>query len=144
MSLVHVLLIAGHVLFGAAWLGMTTFLPRVARGAATGNAALVEVGQKMVAATTGAAVLFYGLAFANWMVGMQGGLRLQYNAWPYHTAITLGLLLVLAQWFLIRGGWKAVERGGDAKRLSAGVGIGSLLWLAMFVLMYVGRGVVGA
>ena len=144
MSLLHVLLIAGHVLFAAAWIGMTSFLPRVARTAASGDLSVIELGQKMVAATTGAAVLFYGLAFANWMLGMQTGLRLQYNSWPYHTAISLGLALVVVQWFLVRGGWKSVERGGDARRLSAGVGIGSLVWLAMFVLMYVGRGIVGA
>ena len=144
MSLLHVLTIAGHVLFAAAWLGMTTFLPRVARIAASGDLSVIELGQKMVAATTGSAVLFYGLACANWVLGMQTGLRLQYNSWPYHTSISLGLVLVVVQLLLIRGGWKTVEQGGEAKRLSAGVGIGSLVWLAMFVLMYVGRGIVGA
>ena len=144
MSLLHLLTIAGHVLFAAAWIGMVSFLPRVARLAGSGNHSVIELGQKMVAATTGAAVLFYVLAFANWMLGMQTALRLQYNSWPYHTAITLGLVLVVVQVLLIRGGWKSVERGGDPKRLAAGVGIGSLVWIAMFVLMYVGRGVSGA
>ena len=95
----------------------------------------------------GSAVLFYVFAMANWMLGMDLGFEAQYNAWPYHTALTLGLVLVGVQWGMIRPAWnKLVAGGGEAaqKRVAMGVGIGHLVWFILFVLMYLGRGVVGA
>ena len=145
--LVHTVLIALHVLFAAAWFGMAAAVPSLARSAMRPGAA---EGGKVIAAMNGSIVLFYAAAVANWTVGMQLGLDAQYNAWPYHTSLTLGLVLVAVQLFLIRTGWNKLVAGAgtpDAesgrKRLAAGLGIGNLVWLAIFVLMYVGRGVIG-
>ena len=108
------------------------------------------IGNKVVGAMNGSAVLFYGFAVANWTLGMQLGFEAQYNAWPYHTALTLGLILVAVQLLLIRTGWNKLVAGvgtpeaeSGRKRLAAGLGIGNLVWLVLFILMYVGRGVVG-
>ena len=79
---------------------------------------------------------------------MQLGYELQYNAWPYHTALTLGLVLVAVQFLLIRSGWNKLVNGAGTpvgesgrKRIAMGIGIGHAVWLAIFVLMYLGRGV---
>ncbi len=141
MPLVHTLTIALHVLFAAAWFGMALALPALARAVVSGG----TPGSKTVNAMNGSVVLFYVFAFANWTLGMQMGFREQYNAWPYHASITLGLILVVVQLFVIRPSWNKLV-AGDAetgrKRLAMGTGIGHLVWLTIFVLMYVGRGVV--
>ena len=141
MPLVHTLTIALHILFAAAWFGMALAVPALTRAVVSGG----TPGSKTISAMNVTVVLFYVFAFANWMLGMQMGFREQYNAWPYHASITLGLILVAVQLFLIRPSWNKLV-GGDAetgrKRLAMGTGIGHLVWLTIFVLMYVGRGVV--
>jgi hypothetical protein len=70
----------------------------------------------------------------------------------YHTSVTLIVLLVLDQLFVIRPGWNALQNavaGGasldaDAaesarKRVAIGTGVGHLLWLVMLVLMFWNR-----
>ncbi|MEM1055033.1 MAG: hypothetical protein AAGI52_05865 [Bacteroidota bacterium] len=144
MALLHTLTIALHVLFAAAWFGMALALPALGRAALAGSA---PGSEKLLTAMNGSAVLFYVFAFSNWVLGMQIGFELQYNAWPYHTSMTLGLTLVGVQLFLIRPSWKKLVSGGGEpakKRLAMGVGIGHTVWLLLFVLMYLGRGVVGA
>ncbi len=147
LPLVHTVVIALHVLFAAAWFGMAAAVPSLVRGALRPGEAQ---GGKVIAAMNGSVVLFYVFAVANWTLGMQLGLDAQYNAWPYHTSLTLGLVLVAAQVLLVRTGWNKLVAGAgtpDAetgrKRLSAGLGIGNLVWIAIFILMYVGRGVIG-
>lgn len=143
MALLHTLVLALHVLFAAAWFGMAAAVPALSRNALTGATG----GGKVIAAMNGSAVLFYVFAVANWVLGMRLGFELQYNAWPYHTSMTLGLILVGVQIALIRPAWnRLVADGGEAaqKRLAMGVGIGHAVWLGLFILMYVGRGVVGA
>lgn len=144
MPLVHTFAIALHILFAAAWFGLALALPALARAATSGGA---PGGEKVISAMNGSIVLFYVFAMANWMIGMQLGFEIQYNAWPYHTALTLGLILVAVQWLIIRPGWKSLVSGDvekGRKRLAMGTGIGHLVWLILFVLMYIGRGVVGA
>ena len=145
--LLHTVVLALHVLFAAAWFGMAAAIPALARAAARPGEAY---GGKVMAAMNGSAVLFYVFAVLNWTMGMQLGFELQYNTWPYHTALTLGLILVAVQLLLIRSGWKKLVSGvgtpeaeAGRKRLSAGLGIGNLTWIALFILMYVGRGVQG-
>ena len=147
LPLVHTVVLALHVLFAAAWFGMAAAVPALARAAASPGAAQ---GGKVMAAMNGSVVLFYVFAMANWVLGRRIGFEAQYDHWAYHTSLTLGLILVLIQLFVIRGGWSKLVNGAgtpDAesgrKRLSAGLGLGNLVWLALFVLMYVGRGVLG-
>ena len=146
MALVHTLTIALHVLFAASWFGLALALPALARAQASGGA---PGGGRVLTMMNGAVVLFYVFAVANWTLGMQLGFRAQYNAWPYHTSISLGLALVVVQFLLIRTGWNRLTNGTDAaevaagrKRLGMGIGIGHAVWLGIFVLMYVGRGVI--
>ncbi len=148
LPLVHTVTIALHVLFAAAWFGMAAAVPALARSAMRPGEAQ---GGKVIASMSGAIVLFYVFAVANWVLGMQLGLDAQYNAWPYHTSLTLGLVLVGVQLLLIRTGWNKLVAGAgtpDAesgkKRLAVGLGLGNLVWLVIFVLMYFGRGVIGA
>ncbi|MGB3541956.1 MAG: hypothetical protein WBA11_03425, partial [Rubrivirga sp.] len=63
----------------------------------------------------------------------------------YHTSLTLGLILVAVQLLLIRRGWNKLAAGDDSgrKTLSLGLGVGNLVWITLFVLMYVGRGLIG-
>lgn len=65
----------------------------------------------------------------------------------YHSSVTLIVLLVLDQLFVIRPGWNALQDAvagasldADAaesarKRVAIGTGVGHLLWLIMLVLM---------
>lgn len=146
MALVHTIVLALHVLFAAAWFGLGLALPALSRSALSGGA---PGGERVVGAMTGSVLLFYAFAVLNWVLGMQLGFELQYNAWPYHTALTLGLVLVAVQLLLIRPGWSKLTASAETaeagrKRIAMGTGIGHLTWLVIFLLMYVGRGVVGA
>ncbi|MDT0632985.1 hypothetical protein RQM47_14675 [Rubrivirga sp. S365] len=152
MALLHVVTIALHVLFAAAWFGLGLALPTLSRAALAGGAAGREAGAanggRVVVMMTGSVLLFYAFAVLNWTLGMQLGYELQYNAWPYHASLTLGLVLVAAQLVLIRPGWNKLTAGPDTadagrKRIMAGIGIGHLTWIVIFILMYVGRGVIG-
>ena len=145
LPLVHTVVLALHVLFAAAWFGLGLAVPSLARGAMSPGAA---VGGRVMTMMNGSVVLFYASAVANWTLGMQLGYELQYNAWPYHTALTLGLVLVAVQFLLIRSGWNKLVNGAGTpvgesgrKRIAMGIGIGHAVWLAIFVLMYLGRGV---
>ena len=145
MALVHTVTIALHVLFAAAWFGLGLALPALARAALSGGA---PNGERVITQMNGSVALFYVFAVLNWTLGMQLGYELQYNAWPYHFSLTLGLVLVGVQFLLIRPGWAKLTAGPETaeagrKRIMAGIGIGHLTWLVIFVLMYVGRGVIG-
>ena len=86
-------------------------------------------------------VLTLVFAFATFVVGSIGPVR--YGG-QYHTAMTLIVVLVAIQYFLVQPGWKklrgAVEAGTDAeafrKRVAMGVGLGHLLWFVLLVLMF--------
>ncbi len=144
MPTLHTFAIALHVLFAASWFGLALALPALARSSMSGGA---PGAGRVITMMNGSIVLFYAFAVLNWVLGMQIGFREQYNAWPYHTSITLGLILVLVQLFVIRPAWNRMS--GDAaateagrKRLAMGIGIGHGVWLVIFVLMYIGRGIV--
>ena len=102
-----------------------------------------------MASMNGSVVLFYVFALANWIIGRRLGFE-AYDAWPYHAALTLGLVLVIIQFALILPGWRKLVNGtgtpdaeAGRRRIAMGVGLGHLVWIATFVLMYVGRGVIG-
>lgn len=143
-AFLHVLTIFLHVAFAAAWFGLALSLPALTRGvlSSEGAAAAAQVGNRVMAMMGITIVLFYVFAVANFLLG--GSVRVY--GWPYHTAITLGLLLVVLQFVLIRPTWRklaaaagspdaAVARG----RLGMATGIGHGLWLGILVLMYLHR-----
>lgn len=140
LPLVHTVTIALHILFAGAWFGLSLSLPALGRAQLSGGAPGAD---KVLTALNGSAVLFYVFAIANWMLGLQLGFEAQYNAWPYHTSLTLGLILVAVQLFVIRPAWNRLVAGDApaAKRLAMGTGIGHAVWLTILVLMYLGRGV---
>lgn len=142
LPLVHTITIALHILFAAAWFGLSLSLPALARAQMSGGAPGAD---KVMTSLNGSAVLFYVFAVANWMIGLSSGFEAQYNAWPYHTSMTLGLILVAVQLFVIRPSWNKLVHGdaeAGRKRMAMGTGIGHAVWLTIFVLMYLGRGVV--
>ena len=143
----HTVVLAVHVLFAAAWFGLSLSLPSLSRAAQKAGAA---EGGPVMASMNGSIVLFYLAAVANWVLGRRLGFEAQYDHWAYHTSLTLGLILVAVHFLLIRPGWNRLVRGAGTpaaesgrKRLSMGLGIGHLVWLTIFVLMYLGRGVLG-
>ena len=143
MALAHTVVLALHVLFAAAWFGLGLALPALSKSAVAGGG--FEAGRRVIASMNGSVALFYVFALANWMLGRRIGFEAQYNEWPYHAALTLGLILVLIQFFLIRPGWAALPTDAEAgrKKIAMGTGIGHAVWVLTFVLMYVGRGVIG-
>lgn len=144
MALAHTISLAAHVLFAAGWLGVALVLTRGAKTVArSADPVWIEAIGKMVTAATAMAALFYVFALANFVFGSRVGFE---YGWPYHTSLTLGLLLVLAQVLIIRPAWNKVAAGdvASSKRFALGIEVGKGLWLAMFILMYIGRGVLGA
>jgi len=144
MALAHSIVLAAHVLFAAGWLGVALVLTRAARTVASSpDPAWIEATARMVTSATAMASLFYVFALANFVIGSRVGFE---YGWPYHTSLTLGLILVLVQVFVIRPAWNKVASGDTAssKRFGLGIEIGKGVWVAMFVLMYVGRGLLGA
>ncbi|MEL6614623.1 MAG: hypothetical protein AAFQ43_02735 [Bacteroidota bacterium] len=141
--MLHTLSIALHILFAAAWFGLGLALPALVRAQRAGSA---PQARRVITMMNASIVLFYGFAVLNWTLGMQTTLREAYNVWPYHTSMTLGLILVAVQFGLIWLGWRKLTAGGadaekGAKRITMGVGIGHAVWLGTFVLMYIGRGI---
>jgi hypothetical protein len=92
--------------------------------------------------------IFAVLTFILGLLSLFAGGGFDVYGWPYHTSITLILLLVLAQFFLIRRSWSTitstVDTDADAARdavtrLTMGTGIGHLLWLTTLILMFFRR-----
>ncbi len=134
-----------HIITAAAWFGMGLRLAAQARAVLS----LDRPAALALADDTGRTVRFMGFfivltlvfAFATFVVGIIGSM--QYGG-QYHTAMTLIVVLVAIQYFLVQPGWKklrgAVEAGTDAeafrKRVAMGVGLGHLLWFVLLVLMF--------
>ncbi len=134
-----------HIITAAAWFGMGLRLAAQARLVLK----LDRPAALALADDTGRTVRFMGFfivltlvfAFATFVVGSIGPVR--YGG-QYHTAMTLIVVLVAIQYFLVQPGWKklrgAVEAGTDAeafrKRVAMGVGMGHLLWFVLLVLMF--------
>lgn len=134
-----------HITTAAAWFGLGLRITGQARsvvkaGPEAGNALADATGRSIFLMT-----LFAVLTFVFGLSALFAGGGFDVYGWPYHTSITVVLLLIGVQFFLIRGSWNKLEaaRGTDnaaaekaAKRLAMGTGMGHLLWLTTLVLMY--------
>ncbi len=145
MLFLKLVLILLHIITAAAWFGMGLRLAAQARLVLK----LDRPAALALADDTGRTVRFMGFfivltlvfAFATFVVGSIGPVR--YGG-QYHAAMTLIVVLVAIQYFLVQPGWKklrgAVEAGTDAeafrKRVAMGVGMGHLLWVVLLVLMF--------
>ncbi|MFN3596256.1 MAG: hypothetical protein ACK41D_03190 [Rubricoccaceae bacterium] len=146
-SVLHVSLIFLHVVLAAAWFGLGLALPALARSAmADGGAPVAALGRRVLLIMGVALVGFYVVAVGNFLTG--GSVRVY--GWPYHTAITLGLLLIGVHFLLLQPAWGQLVKGlgtpeADVARgrLGMAIGIGHTLWLVMLVLMYLPRFGVG-
>ncbi|MFB6271651.1 MAG: hypothetical protein ABEL51_02030 [Salinibacter sp.] len=142
------LLVVLHIITAAAWFGLGLRVAGRARDVIElgdeRGVALASDGQSSVWQMTIFAVLTLVFSIGAFIAG---GAFSAYGP-LYHTSITLIVLLVLDQLFVIRPGWNAlraaVSGGGsinaDAaesarKKVAIGTGVGHLLWLVMLVLM---------
>lgn len=139
MLLLKYVFVILHITTAAAWFGLALRLTGQARNVAAAEpsaaAALAADGAHTVRLLGIFSVLTFVFAFVTFSVGIAGGAS---YGWPYHTALTLILVLIGVTYGLIRPGWKALERGeaGAQKRVAMGTGIGHLLWLTLLILMY--------
>lgn len=147
LTLLYVFGIVLHLIFFAAWFGLA--LPLVGRARAalaaepSAGTLLLNDGARTIRLMSIFVVLGYVLALVTFAARVlpDGGFAVY--GWPYHTAITLGLVLVIVQFALIRPAWKGLQASlgsPDAdtarKRLAMGVGLGHTLWLVLVVLMF--------
>ena len=134
-----------HIITASAWFGLGLRLAGQARSVLEAGP---EQGSALLASTARSVSLMNWFALLTFVFGLAslfaGGGFGAYG-WPYHTSITLILLLVLDQYFVIRSGWSALDAalGTDAeaaqsavKRVAAGTGAGHLLWLVTLILMF--------
>ena len=136
-----------HVITASAWFGLGLLLPRQARS-------VVETGAPdgPLATFTDRSVflmnIFAVLTLVFGLIALFAGGGFEVYGWPYHTSITLILLLVLDQFFVIRASWSTLkgtlstdadEARDAATRLATGTGAGHLLWLATLVLVFFRR-----
>ncbi|MDX1420099.1 MAG: hypothetical protein R3181_09040 [Rubricoccaceae bacterium] len=151
MDLLYVVYLLGlllHVLSFGAWFGLGLRLGGQARTVAdaepAGAALLAADGSRTIALMNGFVLLGYAAALAAFFASPQfaaegmGG-----HAWPYHLALTLGLVLVAVQWALIRPAWArlratvgAPEADRARGRVAMAMGLGHLTWFVLLVLMY--------
>lgn len=132
-----VVLVIAHVLFAAAWFGLSLSLPALVRGMVEApGGSIPAVGARVMQSMTGAAVVWYLTALAAFFAG--GG----FSAYgpTFHTALLLGLVIVLIQVLVLRPSWAKLADGDASvqKRMSMWLGIGHLLWFVILVLMFFG------
>ena len=147
--IVKTLLIVTHIVTASAWFGLGLRLASKARtvlsldGAAA--AALAEDTRSTIKWMNGFIVLTLIFAYANFF--WSGGFA-AYGP-QYHAALTLMLVLVGVQLFVIRTGWNTLAdlvgngtaptseaADGARKKVAIGTGVGHLLWVVLLVLMY--------
>jgi hypothetical protein len=134
-----------HIITASAWFGLGLRLTGQARSAVEAGP---ERGSALVEATTRTVSLMNWFALLTFVFGLAtlfaGGGFAVYG-WPYHASITLVLILVLVQYFVIRSGWQTIADAigsdpdaaqGAVKKVAAGTGTGHLIWLVTLVLMY--------
>lgn len=142
------ILVVLHIITAAAWFGLGLRVAGrarqvIERGGEAGLA-LAEDGQASVRQMNIFAVLTFLFSIGAFVAG---GHFAAYGP-IYHTSVTLIVLLLVDQLFVIRPGWNALREavsGGEAiaaeaaesarKRVAIGTGVGHLLWLVMLVLM---------
>jgi hypothetical protein len=151
MGLLLVLFIILHALTGAAWFGLGLRLPATARAILHRDRA---AAQALAAEGRRTAVwmnLFLVLTFVFSLVAFfAGGGFVRYGA-PYHTSLMLIVFLLVAQFAAIHPAWRRIAAAvaqdpmptdslqAARKQLVIGAGVGHLLWLIIFVLMFWNR-----
>lgn len=137
-----------HIITAAAWFGIGLRLAAQARKAVdlAGDAAraIAEDGARSVSLMN----IFIGLTFVFSIAAFIAGGAFSAYGPAYHSSLTLILLLVLDQLFVIRPGWNALQAAvtgasgsdgsadGARKRVAIGTGVGHLLWLILLLLMF--------
>ncbi len=138
MLLLKYVFVLLHITTAAAWFGLALRLTGQARTVAASEplvaAALATDGARTVRLMGIFSVLTFVFALGAFLVG--GGFGTYGPA--YHASLLLILVLIGAQFGLIRPGWTALAQGevGANKRVAMGVGLGHLLWLVLLILMY--------
>ncbi len=138
MLLLKNVLVLLHIITAAAWFGLALPVARRARVVAEGGpgaSALADEGARTVKLLGLFSVLTLVFAFSAFSVGIAVGGSGTYG-WPYHTALLLILVLIGAQFGLVRPAWAALPREGAAARVAVGIGVGHALWLVILVLMF--------
>lgn len=124
-----------HIITAAGWFGLGLSLSGLSRKAVDeGGSAILATGAKAVGMMT----TFVSLTLVFGLIAFFAGGGFGSYGPAYHTSITLLIILVLVQLFIIRPGWAAVEAGGGQparKKVAMGTGIGHLLWLVVLILM---------
>lgn len=128
-----------HIITAAGWFGLALGFGSIARrAAAETGAALVAEGTKSVKLMNVFAVLTFAFGLLAFLLG--GGFAV-YGP-NFHTSLLLILILVVVQYAMIGAGWKLISgrtdngsSGKARKRVSAGIGIGHLIWLVVLILM---------
>ncbi len=146
MLYLYVLVLILHVACAAAWFGLSLHLPGLSRAIVSSDApigeALAKSGARTVRLMDFFALLMYAFAFLTIIAGPGfGGI-----GWPHHFALSLGLILILVQAFLIRRNWSALQSavdGGDTeaarKKAAMSLGVGHFIWIALLALMFLPR-----
>ena len=146
MFTLYILALVLHVACAAAWFGLSLHLPGLSRAVVSSDVpigeALAKSGAKTIRLMDFFVLLLYAFAVLTIIAGPGfGGI-----GWPFHFALSLGLVLILVQVFLIRRNWAALQSavsGGDAvaarKKVAMSLGIGHLIWIALLVLMFLSR-----
>lgn len=136
-----------HVITAAAWFGLGLRLSGQARKAVElggdSGRTLAEDGERTVWLMN----LFILLTFVFSIVAFIAGGHFTTYGPIYHSSLTLIVLLVLDQLFVIRPGWNRLqnvlaqetqtsEAESARKRVAMGTGVGHLLWLVLLILMF--------
>lgn len=134
-----VVLVLLHALVAIIWFAFSLRLQVQAGLAADASVprAAWEGGGRTVSLMTVFAVVYYALAVGAFFTG--GGFA-AYSP-VYHTALLLGLALVLVQVLMLQPAWSKLAAGDGAarKKVAMALGIAHALWLVQFVLMFFGR-----
>ena len=124
-----------HIVTAAGWFGLGLILASLSRKAVEGGGpAILSAGTRAVGLMT----TFVSLTLVFGLIAFFAGGSFGEYGPAYHTSITLLVILVLVQLFVIRTGWAAVAAGGGQsarKKVAMGTGIGHLLWLMVLILM---------
>lgn len=141
-----------HIITAAAWFGLGLRLAGRARTVLEidrdAAASLANDGQRSVWLMN----IFIGLTFLFSVGAFIAGGHFETYGPAYHSAVTLIVILVLIQFFVIRPGWHTLSaavtstddvgpNADDAesarKRVAIGTGVGHLIWFVLLVLMFV-------
>ena len=112
----YVLALILHVASAAAWFGLSLHLPGLLRAIVSSDASIGEALAKSGAITVRLMDFFALLMYAFAFLTIIGGQGFGGIGWPHHLALSLGLILILVQAFLIRRNWAALQGavdGGD-------------------------------